>query len=157
PSATSSVPAGGRFADPERCADLAHRYADAWAHQNHCSAEIECAAEKRAGAFYGLDGCARFGPRGARATDPDEAADAWMAAGCARAYEACTGEPRAQCRAGVCIELPPSSIPADWIRTEVPGLVSFFRPSSLVPKVVHPIDSVMRTYEGPRMSLVLDY
>ena len=143
--------------DKARCVELAQRYAETWDRENRCSPEIECAAEKRGGAFYGLDGCARFGPRGVRTGEADAVAETWMKAGCAQDYEVCSGEPRAQCRAGRCIELPPPPVPIDWVRTEVPGVLSFFRPSSLVPRTVHPEDSIARVFEGERLYLTLDY
>jgi hypothetical protein len=36
-------------------------------------------------------------------------------------------------------------------------VLSFFRPSSLVPRTVHPEDSIARVFEGERLSLTLDY
>jgi hypothetical protein len=69
----------------------------------------------------------------------------------------CHDAPRARCLAGRCAERPPDGVPADWRRTQIAGLVSFWLPPSLKEEKIEPEDSVARVWSDGERRFAVGY
>ena len=168
PSPRNPIPilvASSKALLPADCGGLRAEYRSAWARVATCQRDADCVAEHRAELWSDLDGCARFGRL--QGPDPEETArararadavaQAWLERGCAHTYELCEAAPLARCLRGVCAERPPARVPPDWTPVRIPGLVSFWLPSTLEARELPAEDSLARLWEGEGRRLSLTY
>lgn len=157
PSAVEQATARPRGpVDEVLCAATSTRYHRELESANHCSSDDACRGEARGAFFTDLDECSRFLPATAPVKDLDALAEQWLAAGCAHDYLTCTGEPRARCVAGRCVERAPPGIPEEWVRITVRRTFTFFVPPELHGTMGHGDDSYGGRWESPKMTLVFD-
>jgi hypothetical protein len=141
------------------CDTIAARYRRALRPFQACNADDDCLAEPRAKFFSGLDRCARFRRKDATPetlADVDALEKAWLGRGCSSLYLTCREE-RAQCKQGICAELPPEPLPRTYRRVWSGNAFSFFVPPDLAEDNVEGEDSVVGAFTGPKMRLSYDY
>jgi len=142
---------------PWECYSLAKRYAADWQQVNRCTSDEDCIATPVPGALVRLDRCARYGPRSADAGAAEAQAQAWLAGGCAKDFDACVSVPEPVCRQGRCTDRPPPPVPAGWYRAEVEGTFALFLPPDLVEQHMMGEDSIELGWGSERMTVRLDY
>jgi hypothetical protein len=137
-----------------RCDGYRRQYQAAAAALAKCSADADCTAEVRAGAYYNMEGCYRYRNTHASTAQVEAIEKAWVEEACALSYEMCPARPLVMCREGQCVERPPAPVPETWHREEVPGGFYLYVPAET--KSVPGAEGAVARYRGAGMDIRAD-
>jgi hypothetical protein len=140
------------------CDQLESEYRASAERLRTCSDSADCDVEPFSGDVRGLTECHRFRNERLSSETTDAIADRWLSAGCAiPLQEICAAAPRAQCRDGRCVELPPPPLPASWVAGDVRGILGLHVPPGVPLVRVKRDDVLMYHWASQRLELRLEY